>query len=641
MAKSIGKKTQALIKMIENGFNVPPFVYISAEEISNLKSVDNLIKEKISKLNCDLYAVRSSALIEDTGSKSYAGQFMTKVAQNKDQLKDAFTQVVDQAKDFLKGDLSKFSVIIQEYIPADKSGILFTRNPLGGREIIVESHTGIGEDIVGGKIKPEKKIYYWNKKGDELVETAKKLEGFFGFPQDIEWCMKDGKYYILQSRPITTISKDQYAQYLYLDSVLPKDGDFLYEKTEVSEIAERPTPFTYSLLEKIYSKGGPVDEVYKKYGVRYEYNNFLKIIGNELFVDRQMEIKSLLPSYGFLKNADGKPHLSSLKGIGRTLGNFFSLNKISLSNYDKLKADIKNRLESVLPKDVPFGERINRFLDDYKLIFEVNLLTEKALKKMYFVLKAQKVSMSSMLAYPFDNTEEIINFDTKALKGNCLEIADETDFINKKIFLSEDKKDKEIKKWHESLSPFQQKYFVPIIIQAQKYSQLREYGRWLTVKNINYLRDGLPNINNKYFANIDEIKNEIIDAEIVDKRKGEYEMYSKFQMPVQLTNIQFDSKVKSIGVSSGKAIGKLVRLNDLNSLEKSILYTNILSPDIAKDFDKISGIISQQGGLLSHLSIMARENKIPVVVQVDIGLLNINIGDVVEIDGGTGIVRHA
>lgn len=49
------------------------------------------------------------------------------------------------------------------------------------------------------------------------------------------------KFYILQSRPITTVTKEKYEEYIYLDETLPLGQDFLFEKTEISEIAPRPT----------------------------------------------------------------------------------------------------------------------------------------------------------------------------------------------------------------------------------------------------------------------------------------------------------------------------------------------------------------------------------------------------------------
>jgi pyruvate,water dikinase len=64
-----------------------------------------------------------------------------------------------------------------------------------------------------------------------------------------------------------------------------------------------------------------------------------------------------------------------------------------------------------------------------------------------------------------------------------------------------------------------------------------------------------------------------------------------------------------------------------------IIYTKNLVPTLAKYFKKINGIIAENGSLLSHLAIVARENRIPVMINVDIHKLKLKIGDKVNMDG--------
>lgn len=82
----------------------------------------------------------------------------------------------------------------------------------------------------------------------------RKIEEFFSFPQDIEWCIKDTKLYILQSRSITTISDEQYQSILLVQKEIPTNMHFFLQKNELSEIAPNPTPLTLSLIEKVYAK---------------------------------------------------------------------------------------------------------------------------------------------------------------------------------------------------------------------------------------------------------------------------------------------------------------------------------------------------------------------------------------------------
>ena len=379
----VGGKTGSLKTLMDNGFNVPRFIAIPP---NSEFSAEDIVKEFI----CDLYAVRSSALIEDGREHSFAGQFKTKIAVKSTDLADAISEVTNHAKTFLKGDLSKFSLIIQEYIEADYAGICFTRNPVEGREMIFEYHKGIGEKVVGGEIKPKKTSCYWYQpdikcnlpKFDGMIADFQRTEALFGFPQDVEWCIKNKRWYFLQSRPITTKIKEQWEHDLYLDKTLPKKQRFYFEKTEISEIAPRPTQITLDLLKKIYEKNGPIENVYKKYGIKYIPVDFLRIIGNELYVDREKEIKAILPCYSYLKDERFRPEMASLKGFFVTLNNIFSLNKLSLSQYEHLAKTIEEKLKIVFSAELSVEQALFLFLKDYEIIFEINLLTQKAVKKL-------------------------------------------------------------------------------------------------------------------------------------------------------------------------------------------------------------------------------------------------------------------
>ncbi|MFA5854999.1 MAG: PEP-utilizing enzyme [Candidatus Gracilibacteria bacterium] len=102
--------------------------------------------------------------------------------------------------------------------------------------------------------------------------------------------------------------------------------------------------------------------------------------------------------------------------------------------------------------------------------------------------------------------------------------------------------------------------------------------------------------------------------------KKEYKDFS-FSFPRDLSFFHTQIKTQYEGVSQGESEGILVDENGLRDLlqkDKSgknfILYSQILSPHLAAYFSRISGILSSQGGMLSHLAILAREHKIPVIV---------------------------
>jgi len=378
--KFLGSKTLNLKKCVDWGFNVPKFVaipaYISDDLYSNDVLKKEIAKEAIRILQCKKYAVRSSALIEDGENKSFAGQFTTKLNLSGDELTKGMSEVLAQANDFLKGNLDNFSMIIQEYIAPDISGVTFTRNPNGNREMVIEYGFCEIERIVSGEIKPEKFSFYWNELKiklpkqfliNQIVEKFKDIESKNNFPQDIEWCIKSGQFYLIQTRPITTIPSKKYKQIGFLEKQLQENEKNFFEKTEISEIAPRPTAFTFSLLKLIYSPNGPVSEIYKKYGVNFTDTNFLKIIGNELFVDKEKEIQGLLPSYSYQRNKNFAPKFSTYLKIIPTIKNLFFLNKIQTNNYEKIFYNLKTKIETA-NQEQDSQTTLNNFIKDYKLI---------------------------------------------------------------------------------------------------------------------------------------------------------------------------------------------------------------------------------------------------------------------------------
>jgi pyruvate,water dikinase len=182
-----------------------------------------------------LVAVRSSACAEDSAGASYAGQQETFL--NTDGLEAVLHNVVECWLSFFtdravfyrqqKGSLEDvaMAVVVQQMIDSQKSGVLFTVDPVHGRKdrMVVEAARGLGEAVVSGEITPDN--YTLSRQGvvkkskvvdaervltdDECAALAgmgQKLAELHGGPQDIEWAFDAfGDLYLLQSRPITTI----------------------------------------------------------------------------------------------------------------------------------------------------------------------------------------------------------------------------------------------------------------------------------------------------------------------------------------------------------------------------------------------------------------------------------------------------
>ena len=212
----LGNKGKFLLLMKQNGFNVPDgFVLDSdtydetvrgkAEEIisqalenlnkDNIKETSNGLNELFNKIKLPektadeiksivssdkLYAVRSSGTKEDLDEFSFAGQYQTFLntkpedveARVIDCYKSMFSEIILSYLVNRKIDTSelKMSVVVQEMVASDKSGICFTIDPVTGNDktMLIEVSEGLGEDIVSGKTVPEQYHYNWydNKETD-------------------------------------------------------------------------------------------------------------------------------------------------------------------------------------------------------------------------------------------------------------------------------------------------------------------------------------------------------------------------------------------------------------------------------------------------------------------------------------------
>ncbi|HDR6312541.1 TPA: phosphoenolpyruvate synthase [Bacillus cereus] len=203
------------------------------------------------------YAVRSSATAEDLPYASFAGQqdtYLNIVGEEailqhvRKCWASLFTEravMYRMQNDFEHNQVS-ICVVVQKMVFPEASGILFTADPVtSNRKVLsIDASFGLGEALVSGLVSADnykvkegeiietmvatKKIaIYALKEGGtetgqidpaqqklqtlseqqilQLASIGRQIEAYFGCPQDIEWCLVDDTFYIVQSRPITTL----------------------------------------------------------------------------------------------------------------------------------------------------------------------------------------------------------------------------------------------------------------------------------------------------------------------------------------------------------------------------------------------------------------------------------------------------
>jgi len=222
-----------------------------------------------------LVAIRSSATAEDLPTASFAGQQVTFLnirgeANVLKKIQECWASLFEARAIFYREEKGfdhlkvGLAVPVQEMVPAEISGVMFTINPVTHQksQLIIEAVWGLGEFIVQGEVTPDTylidknsldilskkvekqeiqliKVGSLTKKAKvprrrqlkrkltdpqivELAKLGKKIHKHYFYPQDIEWVFYKKKFYIVQSRPVTTLKE--------------ADG----EKEDQSKIKEKP-----------------------------------------------------------------------------------------------------------------------------------------------------------------------------------------------------------------------------------------------------------------------------------------------------------------------------------------------------------------------------------------------------------------
>ena len=197
------------------------------------------------------------------------------------------------------------AVVVQQLIPADAAGILFTANPINGErdQIIINATWGLGEAIVGGQVTPDTVVVdksNWqilsretatktmmtvrtdtgteeqpvppaqqnqpvldDATAIELARYGAQIEAHYEMPMDIEWAIADGKIAILQARPITNLPPAPLRDVRWEP---PQPGTVWMRRQVVEHMPEPLSPL--------------FDELYVREGLDQSMDNLLKMMGD-------------------------------------------------------------------------------------------------------------------------------------------------------------------------------------------------------------------------------------------------------------------------------------------------------------------------------------------------------------------------
>jgi pyruvate,water dikinase len=221
------------------------------------------VRTAYARLGGGLVAVRSSATAEDTQEASFAGQQSTFLnisgaGSIVEAVRECWASLFEPRAIHYRAQAGidhlscAIAVPVQRMVASSRSGVAFTCDPVShaGDVIVIEAIRGLGEALVSGEVTPDMYVVHkqtlavlertlveqprelahaggdgietnaWRDlpavlrrrpklNDDELTRLAgviRDVERHYGAPQDIEWAEADGEFYILQSRPVTTLT---------------------------------------------------------------------------------------------------------------------------------------------------------------------------------------------------------------------------------------------------------------------------------------------------------------------------------------------------------------------------------------------------------------------------------------------------
>lgn len=780
---TLGSKIENLKIMKNAGIPVPEFETFSFDELieSNEKiesalrecegksvaEKSRILKDAVRKsvvgcrkieLTGDLFSVRSSSCVEDSAENSFAGQFDTFLNVERKDIEEKITECVcslynenvliymEQAG--LDISLLKMNVIVQRMVNSDVSGIVFTANPQGIlNESVIVAGRGLGENVVSDRIDTTSyyysltdDIYYYDGKENllsdekvhELIDTSKTICGYIGKYTDIEFAIENDKLFILQARPITTVSDE---------------NPLLFDNSNIVEsYPGLSLPLTVSFVDMVYA-GVFKDtarrllknknELKKHYDILentvgtangrlyYNLNNWYSAIKFLPFSKKIIPVWQELvgvkyKEYDSSENqinplVKASVYLNTFTELIRTPANMKKLNerfieiktyvyrrfkeemtaKEILALFDKIQDQLLScwgvtllndtyafiftgLLKSRLKKKYENHEEIaNSYISGISNIESMKPVKEMiriAIEKERMTPEEYRRRAAEYIEVYGDRCLEELKLETETFRTNpelfdkkILEFAEDKEKLLP--LLREEKQGKSFDIKHDPITKFLSKRCMLGIgnREIQRLNRGRIFGMVreavLRLGDIYVKENYIEDRRDVFYLTLDELRsladNPCDMKETVYERKKKYEMFAmlpaysriifsgkafdKNHRNINMTSV-YCGKDEMLGIpcSNGVVEGEAYVVTDVkkaSSVKDKILITKMTDPGWVFLLAEAKGVVSEKGSLLSHTAIVSRELGIPAVVGIDSLMSTVKNGDIIRLDGATGVVK--
>lgn len=700
------------------------------------KPIATEVLSSFKELESPFVAVRSSATAEDGADHAWAGQLDSYLNTTEDALltrvQECWASLFTPRAIFYRFEKGlhdthiSVAVVVQKMVNSEVSGIAFSVHPVteDRNQLIIEAGFGLGEAIVSGSITPdsyvvekeprriidinistqERKLIRKEEGGNEWVTIPEPeassqvltenqitelaqiiigIENHYGFPCDIEWAFEAGKFYIVQSRPITTLTRilnqtedsnilvDKYLKELKDDPMYPFRGAFsplvLVSWFELSPNKKLLQPFSLLIVnkgrdsfvvisetkykepgEKVFSiyidKKLTIPELEATYSSSYEAINIIheRIISSEVASYSEQELIEVIKEVSdlfslvigrtlFMEVFD---YDTILKICGtdykRTLDTYWEKSSHPLfTSFDTRRKKEMLRIVSSYPKELGVLHALYIFTDYYApkskedVLNELNHIESQALEVQENIEIAEKRIIEEQVAFE-----------------NWLKSLDEKEiYITRYIQYIMEGRD--VRK--DPIAKAQ----VCIYLCARELAKRADIDEdnvlsimaYEYMRGIKWLKENKENIRkreNGFMIFLPPDRN--FETEYCD-----FEKITKKFLDENTSSPGSEKIIKGQTASPGKVTGRVRILLDVSSdtifEEGDILITSMTRPEFVPYMKKAKGVVTNEGGVTCHAAIISRELGIPCVIGTKFATHFFNDGDIVEVDADNGIVR--
>ena len=604
------------------------------------------IKNEYKKLGAKFVAVRSSATAEDGAEAAWAGQLESYLNTTEKSLignvrkcwASLFTPraIFYRIEKKMSGQKISVAVVVQKMVESEVSGIAFSVHPVTEdyNQLIIEAGFGLGEAIVSGSITPDSYVVDKAKKefienniakqerqivrsvnggvewvdvvnakqekqklsDKQIIELSRliiKIEKHYNFPCDIEWAFEKGIFYIVQSRPITTLA----------NSADDKTEVFDYIKNQKWFFGVRADE---SLLFYSAKRNGYEKYFKKEYGVEFAETLLIPIKK-----DHPIRVFNLAQAKKF--------HKLSAKKI--------EYNPQIISDY----IDQNNQTY----RDIEMqGKKMLKLIEQDK--YAESLQMFKKLFDLYEIAGAQYIIVFSLGLKLTGNSDRL-----KGVKA----IVSKHDTWRNSVAFKEEKMGEAVFYYLKYLVDKKNLKIDPL--QLMKYLTLNEIEQWLDEKLVDLEIKKIINSRKKQgfiYLNLRNETDEIIDnQDAIDAIRNHFLALDKQEKTVKNKN-EISGQV---AYNSGEVIrGEVVVIKDKADLKskKSLIDGKILvaiqtTPHYIPYVKNALAIITDEGGITCHAAIISREMKKPCITGTKNATEILRDGDLVEVDADRGVIR--